>query len=83
MAKQHPNVILKQDEGLFSELSQLIEQSQQQVSIAANSGLTILFWQVGKRINERFCKINGQIMVKRLWQHYQLNWFTHTVGILR
>lgn len=53
MAKQHPNVILKQDEGLFSELSQLIEQSQQQVSIAANSGLTILFWQVGKRINER------------------------------
>jgi hypothetical protein len=33
-------------------LSQLIEQSRQQLASAANSVLTMLFWQIGKRINE-------------------------------
>ncbi len=37
---------------LLSELSLLIEQSQSQVVTYANSRLTLLFWQVGKRINE-------------------------------
>jgi hypothetical protein len=37
---------------LITELSQLIEQSKQQVLTQANSTLTLLFWQVGKRINE-------------------------------
>lgn len=37
---------------LFTDLSQLIEQSQHQVVMQANSTLTILFWQVGKRIND-------------------------------
>ena len=37
---------------LFNELSQLIEQSKQQVAIQANSAVTILFWQVGSRINQ-------------------------------
>jgi hypothetical protein len=37
---------------LFHELSQLIEQSQQHLVSAANSTLTMLFWQIGKRINE-------------------------------
>lgn len=43
---------LQWDNRLFSELSELIEKSQQQVVSYANSTLTILFWQVGKRINE-------------------------------
>jgi hypothetical protein len=37
---------------LFSELSQLIEQSRTEVAVYANSTLTLLFWQVGRRINE-------------------------------
>jgi hypothetical protein len=37
---------------LFNELSQLIEQSKQQVAAQANSAVTILFWQVGNRINQ-------------------------------
>ncbi|MBB6002331.1 YhcG family protein [Arcicella rosea] len=37
---------------LVTELSLLIEQSHQQVVAQANSTLTLLFWQVGKRINE-------------------------------
>lgn len=37
---------------LLNELSQLIEQSKQQVAVQANSAVTILFWQVGNRINQ-------------------------------
>jgi hypothetical protein len=37
---------------LFNELSQLIEQSKQQVAVQANSAVTVLFWQVGNRINQ-------------------------------
>jgi predicted nuclease of restriction endonuclease-like (RecB) superfamily len=37
---------------LFNELSRLIEQSQARLQSYANSTVTALFWQVGKRINE-------------------------------
>jgi len=37
---------------LFNDLSQLIEQSKQFVVVQANSVMTMLFWNVGKRINE-------------------------------
>jgi predicted nuclease of restriction endonuclease-like (RecB) superfamily len=40
------------DSDLFIELSQLIEQSKQQVVFHANSAVAILFWQVGNRINQ-------------------------------
>ena len=41
---------------LVLELSSLIEQSKQQVAKVANSTLTILFWNVGKRIQEEVLK---------------------------
>lgn len=37
---------------LFDELSSLIEQGKQKLAYAANSALTLLFWHLGKRINE-------------------------------
>jgi predicted nuclease of restriction endonuclease-like (RecB) superfamily len=37
---------------LFNDLSQLIEQNKRFVAAQANSVLTMLFWNVGKRINE-------------------------------
>ncbi len=46
------NKIVKAENLLFNELSQLIEQSKVQLVSYANSTLTTLFWQVGKRINE-------------------------------
>ncbi len=46
------NKIVKAENQLFNELSQLIEQSKSQVVSYVNSTLTTLFWQVGKRINE-------------------------------
>ncbi|WP_051230779.1 PDDEXK nuclease domain-containing protein [Epilithonimonas caeni] len=46
------NQIIFSNEKLLTDLSHLIEQSRQQVAMQANSTLTILFWQVGKRIND-------------------------------
>jgi predicted nuclease of restriction endonuclease-like (RecB) superfamily len=46
------NQIVFSNKKLFIDLSKLIEQSRHQVAMQANSTLTILFWQVGKRIND-------------------------------
>ena len=40
------------EQGLLTELSLLIEQSQQRIAAEINSTLVLLFWQVGNRINE-------------------------------
>jgi len=52
MAKAKNHNAAQPDEALLNELSQLIEQSQRQVVSQANSTLTMLFWHIGKRINE-------------------------------
>ena len=39
-----------------NDLSQLIEQSQQKVVSQVNNALTILFWNIGRRINEEVLK---------------------------
>ena len=41
---------------IVMEISALIEESKQQVVRTANSTLTLLFWHVGKRINEEVLK---------------------------
>lgn len=50
MAKK--TLIVKNDTDLLGDLSKLIEQSRVQAAVLLNSTLTLLFWQVGKRINE-------------------------------
>lgn len=40
------------DNSLYTDLSILIESGQKQLAFYANSTLTMLFWQVGKRIND-------------------------------
>jgi len=40
------------EQTLFNDFSQLIEQSKQFVVVQANSVLTLLFWNIGKRIND-------------------------------
>ncbi len=53
MAKANNNTsIIAPEQALLTELSQLIEQSQQQVVSQANSTLTMLFWHIGNRINK-------------------------------
>jgi predicted nuclease of restriction endonuclease-like (RecB) superfamily len=47
-----PTDITNMEDNLLNELSQLIEQSKKQISVQANSVLTILFWQIGHKINQ-------------------------------
>ncbi|SEW49951.1 PDDEXK nuclease domain-containing protein [Chitinophaga arvensicola] len=54
------------EQSLFNELSQLIEQSQRQVFSHANSTLTILFWQIGKRINHEILRNKRAEYAKRI-----------------
>ena len=37
---------------LISEIKTLIEQSKQQVAVAVNASITMLYWQIGTRINK-------------------------------
>lgn len=37
---------------VFSEIRQLIEETRKSVAVAVNAGLTMLYWEVGRRINE-------------------------------
>ena len=52
MVNSKNNNLVNSEKALFEELSILIEQSQQQLIIHANSNLTMLFWQIGSRINK-------------------------------
>ncbi|MCX6290174.1 MAG: PDDEXK nuclease domain-containing protein [Bacteroidetes bacterium] len=54
MAKKKNAMLLENK--LLNELSLLIEQNQVQLVSQANSTLTMLFWQIGKRINENILK---------------------------
>lgn len=63
MAKKN---IIVSEQSLFNELSQLIEQSQQQVVAQVNSVLTLLFWNIGDRINQNILQNKRQIMENRL-----------------
>lgn len=50
MAERKKEISVEQ--ALLNELSQLIEQSQLQVTAQVNSALTMLFWHIGTRINQ-------------------------------
>lgn len=47
---------LNQKDLLVAEIKQLIAQSRQQVAVAVNSAMSMLYWQIGKRINEEVLK---------------------------
>jgi len=48
--------ITKINKNLFSEIKQVIEDSQQSVAQAVNVGLTAMYWNIGKQINEDILK---------------------------
>ncbi len=37
---------------LFKDVARLIEESRSYVAVAINSALTLLYWKIGKRIND-------------------------------
>lgn len=44
------------DQRLLREVRDLIERSRQQVAVTVNATMTLLYWQVGKRVNEEVLK---------------------------
>jgi predicted nuclease of restriction endonuclease-like (RecB) superfamily len=52
MAKLSDKIVSKVEQELLNELARHIEKTQQQIVVQANSALTLLFWYIGKRINE-------------------------------
>ena len=46
------NEIQKPEQFLFTEIKQLIESSRQRVSVAVNAEITMLYWNIGKHINQ-------------------------------
>lgn len=58
---------------LFGEIKILIEQGRQQVAVAVNSAMSMLYWQIGKRINEEIegknrTEMYGKEIVATLWR---------------
>lgn len=39
------------EQRLFGEIRELIEQSRQQVAVTVNATMTLLYWQIGRRIH--------------------------------
>lgn len=58
---------------LITEVKTLIEQSKQQVSVTVNATMSMLYWQIGKRINEEIkgkdrAELYGKEIVATLWR---------------
>ena len=62
---------------LFMSIKELIEQSKQQVAISVNTTMSMLYWQIGKQINEEIklhnrAEIYGKQIVATLWRQLLL-----------
>lgn len=68
---------LNKNSEFVSEIKTLIEQSKQQVSVAVNAAITILYWQIGTRINTEILKEQraeyGKQIVATLWRQSKRN----------
>jgi predicted nuclease of restriction endonuclease-like (RecB) superfamily len=59
--------------GLVSEIKSLIEQSKQQLAVTVNATLSLLYWQIGRRINQELSQYEGnekygKQIVATLWR---------------
>jgi hypothetical protein len=57
--------ILTADSALVQDIRKLIEEARSTVASMVNAALTMLYWKVGKRIDEEILKGDGRAMVKR------------------
>lgn len=66
---------------LFVSIKELIEQSKQQIAISVNATMSMLYWQIGKRINEEVNLQNrsesyGKQIVATLWRQLETEYGT-------
>jgi hypothetical protein len=58
---------------LVSEIRQMIEETRSVVATAVNAGLTMLYWHIGKRIQEEILRGGGRSMDRRFSFHLEEN----------
>ncbi|MCF0054928.1 hypothetical protein LXL81_04100 [Dyadobacter sp. CY356] len=58
------------EKGIFTDIALLIEQSRQNVATTVNAKITILYWNIGGRINKEILTNRGLSMVSRLSRTY-------------
>lgn len=56
MAKRRMQTVTKGNQSLLKDILRLIEETRSAVASTVNAGLTMLYWQIGKRINEELLK---------------------------
>ena len=66
---------------LFSSIKQLIEESKQQVAVAVNATMSMLYWQIGTKINEELNQNSnaenyGKQIVATLWRQLETDYGT-------
>ena len=44
--------LIDRDRGLFDDIASIIETGRREISMQASRGTVLVFWQIGKRINE-------------------------------
>jgi predicted nuclease of restriction endonuclease-like (RecB) superfamily len=64
---------------LVSEIKSLIEQSKQQLAVTVNATLSLLYWQIGKRINQELSQYEGnekygKQIVATLWRQLEIDY---------
>ena len=67
------------DKELVLEIKSLIEQSKQQLAVAVNATLSMLYWQIGKRINQELSQYEGnekygKQIVATLWRQLEIEY---------
>ncbi|OFY98642.1 MAG: cytoplasmic protein [Bacteroidetes bacterium RIFCSPLOWO2_12_FULL_31_6] len=73
---------LQPSQPLFGEIKLLIEQSKQQVAVSVNATLTMLYWNIGKRVNDEVLKNQRagygeqivQLLSTQLTEEYGKGW---------
>jgi hypothetical protein len=56
MVKKKIKPVTKGTQSLLKDIRRLIEETRSAVASTVNAGLTMLYWQIGKRINEEILK---------------------------
>ena len=70
-----------QNNHLLVSIKELIDQSKQQIAISVNATMSLLYWQIGKRINEEINSQNraenyGKQIVAKLWRQLEAEYGT-------
>ena len=72
------NVLVTADKSLIRDVRQMIEETRASVAVTVNTGLTMLYWRIGRRVNQEVLKEGraeyGQAIVSTLSRQLQVEY---------